>query len=364
MCKSGDDYIAFEPVVRELEFLSPLFEEIIWLGCKVTQPTYAMRKPDNQTPIKIIAMPGVLSSYNILRMVTIYPVFSYYILKYVGKATHVHTRGPSHPALLGILLSMLSRKRVCWHKYAGNWIGGKLATTYKLQKRLLKLSGRPRIKVTINGSWSNNPKHILSFENPCLSNNELEYAAAKAASKDFSGKLNIIFVGNLAKAKGILNLLKAVTSGKLSERFENLYIAGDGDLRDQIASSVARKNGTLRIHLLGRQDRNALNKLYESCHIVILPSESEGFPKVIAEGAAFGCVPVVTDVSSISQYISHQENGYLLENNSVEQIVETLNAAACNPAIGTISLMARQMAAAFTYERFVSRLEKEVFDLE
>lgn len=364
MYKKGERYIAFEPVVRELEVLIPLFEEIVWLGCRANRGKYAMRSPADHLPIKIIVMPGVLSKYNLLRMFLLYPVFAYYLLKYVGGATHVHTRGPSHPALLGILFSIFLRKRLYWHKYAGNWIGEKLSATYQLQKRLLKLAGDSKVKVTVNGLWSDNPKHILSFENPCLSEEELRYATAKAAIKDFSGKLNIVFVGNLTKAKGVLSLVEAATGGQLSERFENLYIAGDGDLRGEIVNQIAVKGKGPHVHLLGHQDRRALNKLYEACHIIILPSESEGFPKVIAEGAAFGCVPVVTDVSALSQYIQHGKNGFLLSNNSGQQIIATLNATADNPMIRTISAEASLMAAAFTYERFVSRLQKEVFDFE
>ena len=364
MYKEGRGYIAFEPVVRELEALAPLFEEIVWLGCRVSDNSYAMRCPATQLPIRIVAMPGVLNRYNVLRMFVLYPVFAYNMLKYARNATHIHTRGPSHPALLGIMLSMFSGKRHYWHKYAGNWIGEKIATTYKLQRGLLKIVGKPNIKVTVNGSWAGGKQHILSFENPCLSEAELAYASSISSNKNFSGKLNIVFAGNLMKAKGVLNLLEAVTSGKLSERFEHLYLAGDGDLRDTIASHISTNKAGPQIHLLGRMDRSRLNKLYETCHVVILPSESEGFPKVIAEGAAFGCVPVVTDVSSISQYIRHGENGYLLENNSAEKIIAALNTMAGNPLLGTVSAKSRQMVSAFTYERFVSRLEKEVFNVE
>jgi glycosyltransferase involved in cell wall biosynthesis len=253
--------------------------------------------------------------------------------------------------------------RLYWHKYAGNWIGENLALTYRLQRSLLKLSRRDHVRVTVNGVWPGSPKQILSFENPCIYENELQSAAIKAATKDFTGKLNLLFVGNLTNAKGILELVEAVLSEKLNDRFEHIYIAGDGDLHDSISKLVSRQ-GKCKIHVLGHQSRDAINKLYELCHVVILPSLSEGFPKVIAEGAAYGCIPIVTDVSSVSQYVLEGQNGYLLSDNTPKRILTVLNSLAANVSLKEFSIEAQKMATNFTYERFVSRIKKEVFDLE
>ena len=39
---------------------------------------------------------------------------------------------------------------------------------------------------------------------------------------------------------------------------------------------------------------------------------SEGFPKVLAEAMNFGCVPIVSNISSIGQYIKTEETGFVL----------------------------------------------------
>ena len=44
----------------------------------------------------------------------------------------------------------------------------------------------------------------------------------------------------------------------------------------------------------------------------VLPSYSEGFPKVIAEAMNFGCIPIVSDISCIRQYIINGKNGFLI----------------------------------------------------
>ncbi|MCD6062465.1 MAG: glycosyltransferase [Flavipsychrobacter sp.] len=361
--KEAEGYVAFEPVVRELEALAPLFDEIVWLACKVEEKKYAMRQPDHALSIRIVGMPGVLKRYNLFRMLALYPVFAYYMLSFSAKATHTHTRGPSHPAFLGILLAIV-HKRFYWHKYAGNWRGQKLALSYRIQRYLLKFNRNQRVKVTVNGSWPDTPPHILSFENPCLSEAELKHAALKASEKKFTDPLNIIFAGNLTKAKGILELIDAMQDSRISTRFENLYIAGDGELHHVIARKINVDNNLVKIHLLGSQSRKQMDKVYETCHVVVLPSTSEGFPKVIAEAAAYGCIPVVTDVSSISQYVRDGESGYLLKDNSVENIIAVLNHLATNTSLVKISSEAQKMAGVFTYERFINRAKTEIFQIE
>ena len=73
---------------------------------------------------------------------------------------------------------------------------------------------------------------------------------------------------------------------------------------------ISKNNSNVKIEFLGEVNKSSLNKIYEKCHILVLPSKSEGFPKVIAEAGAFGCVPVVSKVGSINHYIN-SNNGYL-----------------------------------------------------
>ena len=53
--------------------------------------------------------------------------------------------------------------------------------------------------------------------------------------------------------------------------------------------------------------------IYSKCDFIILPSKSEGFPKVIGEAMNYGCIPIVSDVSCISQYIQNGVNGFLIK---------------------------------------------------
>jgi glycosyltransferase involved in cell wall biosynthesis len=88
-----------------------------------------------------------------------------------------------------------------------------------------------------------------------------------------------------------------------------------------------------------------------------LPSSSEGFPKVVAEGAAFGCIPLVTDVSSIAQYIHDGENGFLLKDNMVPTIITKINQIVNSLDLKSISMSSITISTKFTYEYFNNRVD-------
>lgn len=359
VCKTGDGYLAFEPVLREAEALSVLFDEITWLGCKVV-PDSTVLKSVNNSKIKMVQMPAVRHKFlNPLLVLLAYPVFIFYILKYLPHVTHVHTRAPSHPAWLGIILSRYDRHRVYWHKYAGNWVAARLAFTYERQRKLLQRLYVPNVKITVNGNWSQSNKNILPFENPCLTEQELTESGFIAGKKDFSCDLNLLFVGALNKEKGILELIEAIETGKLPAAINEVFIAGDGPL----TSTVRQRTQSItqpKISLLGTLSRTQLDDYYAQSHLLVLPSTSEGFPKVVAEAAAFGCIPVVTNISSVSQYIADGVNGFLMENNTPATISETLRRAV-QSNLKKISMDATVICERFTYERFISRLKTEIF---
>lgn len=350
----------YEPVLREMKMLLTLFDEITWLTCDAGIGKYALSNCTDSR-LNIVVMPSVYNSrFNWLVSIINYPVFLFYILKYLHNAQYVHTRGPSHPALLAILISLVDNKRQYWHKYAGNWGGAKLPLTYRFQKKLLKLGTQNAI-VTINGDNSQSSR-ILNFENPCFTNNELNIALHVASEKQFDKELHVLFVGNLYHAKGVLNLLEALKNTNLQGQITRCYIVGNGPLYDEVKLK-AQEIRNMEVVVTGALTRDELNKYYEHSHLLILPSLSEGFPKVIAEAAAYGCIPIVTGLSVIPDYIQTGVNGYLLNDNTPATIQNALQSL-MNLDLQQISHNVTSIAPRFTYEYYLGRIKKEVYKME
>ena len=64
--------------------------------------------------------------------------------------------------------------------------------------------------------------------------------------------------------------------------------------------------------MLGWLNREDIFKIYSRSHILILLFKTEGFPKVVAEAAVFGCVPIVSNFNGISKFIEHGNNGFIM----------------------------------------------------
>src|SRR5690606_16503440 len=98
---------------------------------------------------------------------------------------------------------------------------------YKFQRWLLKSQRR---MVTINGHWPNQPKHCLSFENPCLTDIELQSGVLCRTSKALPKRKSFCFVGRLDASKGVELFIDSLIA--LSDYYKTLidivHIIGSG----------------------------------------------------------------------------------------------------------------------------------------
>jgi glycosyltransferase involved in cell wall biosynthesis len=137
---------------------------------------------------------------------------------------------------------------------------------------------------------------------------------------------------------------------------------GDGPLKHEVEKLAIGFEG-IQIHVAGALNREELNEYYKRSHVLVLPSASEGFPKVIAEASAYGCIPVATALSAIPQYVSHLDNGFLLKDNNPDTIANALNELMRRNDLALISTKATDLSAQFTYERYVDRVRNDIFNL-
>lgn len=348
-------HLIFEPTLREVEHLTEVFNEIHWYGFEAgNSKSYLFRGPKSEKII-IKTLPKAVGGNSFLQKLLILPVAPLLIIRVfnlICRYQYIHTRGPSLPAWIAIVVGIMFKKKRFWHKYAGSWNHPSPPLAYSLQRKLLKRSRHP---VTINGFWGDTNPLILSFENPCFSSAELREAMRQ--EKNFNvEQYHVIFVGRLEEAKGIFQVVQAALM--LGERF-NWYLVGEGKEYNNVLNRVA---GSSNIHVVGALNREELNKLYSKSHFIVLPSASEGFPKVISEACGYGCIPVVSPVSSIIQYISN-EFGFVLPNDSSEAIIQAFEWLQTDSELEKKSALARSFASAFTYERYVDRIRTEVFKL-
>lgn len=351
--------VAYSPVVKEVEHIQVFFEKITWIGMedkKRIQSAVSVGKFDN-IEYKILPQLGGPTFNEKVKVILYLPLIFIQINKQIRIHDVIHTRGPCFPAYVAALLALFYRKKIWWNKFATNWNAENSSYFFKVHKAILTNSTFS--KVTINGKWPGLSGHILSFENPCLSEKQVEMGTLVTNQRTFSKPFKLVFVGNIEKAKGIFDLIEAVSNLE-PECWSRLDILGDGRETDVINSRIAVFGK--KIQLVGSVATENVHDYLSRADFILLPSHSEGFPKVIAEAACWGCIPVTSAVGSIPQYIKDSENGFLWNLNGQKTFGSILQKVLKTPpeSLIRISETANKMSRLFTFERYTKRIKEEI----
>ena len=352
-----DKIAAFEPVVREIDQLSAGFKSVDWLGYR----WYSSSPVNHKIPSsKILRMIGVHATggntfKDKISILTHLPMYLSRILNLIEKNNIVYSRGPSVPALLVILLSFFYKNKIFLHKYAGGWDLEPVPFSYSFQRWLLKKQKRGH--VLVSAALENDSSCIVSLPNPCLEKEEIRAGHSAMKLKIYSNGLRICFVGNCVFSKGIFNVLDILNILADEKKLAKCTIAGFGD-ENELRSRLNHRANKLTA-IVGVLSRADLNQVYANSHFILLPSRSEGFPKVLAEAAAFGCIPVVSKLPGINKIIQNNVNGILLEDLHVEKIVDKLKDVWADQAyMKKMAKDAHEFSKQFSFDSFVYSIKR------
>jgi len=67
-----------------------------------------------------------------------------------------------------------------------------------------------------------------------------------------------------------------------------------------------------------------MNELFLTNNIFVLPSLSEGIPKVLLEAMAYGLNIITTNVGGISDIVTNNQNGIFIETKSSQDIADKI----------------------------------------
>ena len=128
-------------------------------------------------------------------------------------------------------------------------------------------------------------------------------------------------IGRLTKQKGFDVLIEALAALPKEINWQ-CSIAGSGPQASYLNSLVARLDLNNQIKLVGLQ--TDVPKFLAGLDLLVVPSRWEGLGLVILEAGAAGVPVVASQVDGIVEIVSHQNNGYLVEAGSVNQLTKGL----------------------------------------
>ena len=356
----NDHIFGWGPTIRELNFLAQekQVKEIIHIAPLHDGDVPKSSMAYTASNIRFESLkPSGGHGLKKLSIITHIPYNISKIHRFCKKADWIQFRAPTGIGIYVLPYLALFKRNQYWVKYAGNWVDPYMPLGNKLQKKWLQYIAN--CKVTINGNWESK-KRIINFENPSMS--EVEYKHLKS-NKEFKSYPNekgwkLIFIGALNKHKGVHLIIEAL--GQLQEDevkyIDEMVFVGDSAYRSEFEEEAISLQ--VNCSFTGFLDKPSVFAALEQSHALILPSKSEGFPKVVGEAMASGCIPIVSDISCIREYIEHGKNGFVLDNIEASAIYSVLKRLFCisNDTFKKIIKSNQEEAQRFTYENYNQKL--------
>ncbi|MBI5649710.1 MAG: glycosyltransferase family 4 protein [Chloroflexi bacterium] len=137
------------------------------------------------------------------------------------------------------------------------------------------------------------------------------------------GALRIVFIGNLIPRKGLHTLLDALA--RVPANTAQITIIGNPNVDAHYTAQIREQIKSLRLNnarLVGAIQDDALANILIASHLLIVPSDYEGYGIVYLEGMSFGLPAIGTTAGAASEIIANGVNGFLIAPNDAATLAE------------------------------------------
>jgi glycosyltransferase involved in cell wall biosynthesis len=140
----------------------------------------------------------------------------------------------------------------------------------------------------------------------------------------------LVFVGRMCRPKGVADLIEATARARLEVPFDVTYL-GDGPERGEFEALAERLGVAARSRFAGAVDDVSVH--LDAAHGLVLPSYSEGIPRVVMEAMAAGVPVIGTDIPGIRQLVADGETGLLVPVADPDALARAIERLAAEPAL-------------------------------
>ncbi len=333
--------------VDEVEVLSPLSPK---------NPGTIHQQYSRDVHFTEIPAISLISIKEILRAVFLTPKILYKIFKAMKRADHIHLRCPGNIGLLGCIVQLFFPNKIKTAKYAGNWDpNARQPLSYKLQKFILSNTKLTKnMQVLVYGDWPDQTVNVKSFFTA-------SYGEAKKKAvpmRKYDLPFRFLFVGNLSKGKRPLYAVKLIEGIINAGIPSELHMYGDGILMNDVKTYIQENNLGKTVYLYGNQKPEEVEEAYRKSHFLILPSKSEGWPKVVTEAMWWGVIPIVTRISCAPWILAEGSRGIFIKCKQKKDIAHLVKELANKNALRTKSNKAEIWSRKYSLEYFEREINK------
>ncbi|QNL20585.1 glycosyltransferase family 4 protein [Hyphobacterium sp. CCMP332] len=136
--------------------------------------------------------------------------------------------------------------------------------------------------------------------------------------------IRICTIGRLTWQKDYLTALKAIRDLKDNGNDIEYFIAGEGEMENEIRSQIATFDLDSRVNFMGNLNRKSVKELLAYSDIYIQSSVNEALPNSILEASAMAMPIVSTNVGGIPEAIIHEKTGLLVDKKDYENMAKCI----------------------------------------
>lgn len=171
----------------------------------------------------------------------------------------------------------------------------------------------------------------------------------------------VLFVGRFEERKGIdvlLNLIPTVLKKEPSAIFK--LVGPDTNKYYESKFKKEHPNFTNNVLFLGEKRGVELDQEYKNCDVFIAPSRYESFGLIYAEAMSFAKPVIGTNIGGIPEVIDHKKNGFLCENENLQDFSNKLLTLLENENLRyKMGMLGRKKTKeCFDFQKLVSHTEK------
>lgn len=302
---------SYAPYVKEMNLWFDKVEKPVILSPTKYKKKLLTSSFDNSN-IEVVSIPSIYggSILGLLKSALVLPYIFFKMMVQMKRADHIHLRCPSNIGLIGCFVQVLFPKKIKTAKYAGNWDPKAIQPlSYRLQKWILANTFLTKnMNVLVYGDWPNQSKNIKPFFTASYTKKEIIGTPPKV----FKAPYKFLFVGSLVSGKRPLYAIKLIESLVKSGTQCTLELYGDGVERAVLETYVQEKDLNTYISFKGNTAAAHVQQAYKESDFLMLPSKSEGWPKVVAEAMFWGAIPIVTEISCVPWMLDYGNRGILI----------------------------------------------------
>ncbi|MEM3154019.1 MAG: glycosyltransferase family 4 protein [Candidatus Woesearchaeota archaeon] len=200
------------------------------------------------------------------------------------------------------------------------WLQSKINDDWPLRLSLkmvdFLVTGTPRMKKYYHHQFGVPLRKILVVPN------EIDLSRFKVAKK--SNKIpQILFVHRISERKGA-HYIVPIAERVLKKAKANFIIAGDGPYLSTLQTQIKKKKLGRYIKTLGSVPNKEIMKLYSQSDVFLMPSDEEGFPRVLLEAMATGTSFVASDVGGVRDIVAKSAQEFVVDRGDVDAFANKL----------------------------------------